>query len=144
VGSVARAHLAYGYDLGSGEDFRAAERDEYGGPVLSWMPDPEVEEPVDGEEFDFVDLALAELRRTLGSELAVGFEYAGWHDNPGWVLAIEASMRTVAWSETMALELAELTAVRPNWDIALTEALRVLGITPTQDGPKWLVFPSYG
>ena len=44
------------------------------------------------------------------------------------------------------LDPAELT-IRPvaeGWDAKVVTALTALGITPTQDCPKWLVYPSYG
>jgi hypothetical protein len=52
----------------------------------------------------------------------------------------------VEWSDTMALDLPVLNA-RPldeGWPGKLLIVLEMLGLTPTQDGPKWLVFPSYG
>ncbi|WP_426513144.1 hypothetical protein ACPPVO_22460 [Dactylosporangium sp. McL0621] len=39
MGSPVTATLAYGYDLGNGDDLRAAERDEFGGPAPAWFDD---------------------------------------------------------------------------------------------------------
>jgi hypothetical protein len=165
----ARAHLAYGYDLGTGEDFRAAERGEYGSPKLPWLNDGE-----DGEDegfgggverlllasTGFVEIpwgqrkgydedarrayytAKAEAEKRCGVEL----DHSGHSDYAGWVLVAKDSERNVEWSDVMTVDLDELTN-RPSyegWDTKLSDALAALGITPTQGGPKWLVYPSYG
>ena len=152
MGMSAGAHLVYGYDLGGGEDFKAAERGEYGEPKLPWLP---VDEDGDSVYDDFGDEVE---QRLLGSEgywdrkkeaekrVGVALTYSGHADYAGWILVAKDSERSVEWSETMPVDLDELTN-RPayeGWDKKLTEALTALGITPTQDGPKWLVFPSYG
>ena len=137
MGSTPRAHLAYGYDLGYIEDFKATERDEYGGPELTWLGE-------DGGSWDFG--ARVESVLEAADVRGVELEFSGGDDLPGWVLTATGSKRSVAWSEAMELEPAEMIA-QPNrglWNTKLADALSALGITPTQDGPKWLVFPSYG
>jgi len=158
----AYAHLAYGYDLGSGEDFKAAERGEYGSPKLPWLP---VDEDGDSEYDDFGVAVENRLLASAGftetdwqaeghfarkrdAEKRVGVQltYSGHSDYAGWVLIAKESERSVEWDEAMVVDLGELTN-RPSyegWDIKLADALTALAITPTQDGPKWLVFPSYG
>lgn len=164
MGMSADAHLAYGYDLGSGEDFKAAERGEYGEPKLPWLTDDDEE----GEHDDFEDAATKLLLASAGfteewaPEAAEGgyydrkrvaeerhgidFDYSGHSDYVGWMLIAQGSERSVEWDEAMALDLAELAALpgHHGWDEKLAAALKTLGITPTQDGPKWLVYPSYG
>ena len=168
MGMVASAHLAYGYDLGFGEDFKAAERGEYGEPKLPWLP---VDEDGDSVYSDFGGEVEKRLLASVGfteewmqdesdeerkgrwarhreAEKRIGVELdsSGHHDNPGWVLIAKDSDRNVEWSEAMTVDLDELTN-RPGyegWDTKLADALAALGITPTQDGPKWLVYPSYG
>jgi hypothetical protein len=167
MGMSAYAHLAYGYDLGTSEDFRAAERGEYGSPKLAWMP---VDEDGDSVYEDFgseVEKRLlasvgfaeewseteteadrkgrrarkAEAKKRVGVEL----DFSGG-DYPGWMLIASGSERNVEWDEAMALDLDELTG-RPaaeRWPEKLTAALEVLGITPIQVRAKWLVYPSYG
>ena len=39
MGNPVTATLAYGYNLGIPDDFKAAERDEYGGPAPTWYND---------------------------------------------------------------------------------------------------------
>lgn len=170
MGSSPRAHLAYGYDLGTSEDFQAAEHGEYGQPKLPWLTDDdeggERESFAEGVErlllaaAGFVEIpweirkdydeaarrdyydAKHEAEKQHGVELA----FSGAYDYAGWMLIAKGSDRSVEWSEAMEVDLDELTN-RPayeGWDTKLADALTVLGITPTQSGPKWLIFPSYG
>lgn len=163
MGMSARAHLAYGYDLGSGEDFKAAERGEYGSPQLPWLP-------VDEDGYtDYSDLGEKVEERLLASvgfteewgtgvegyfdrkrdaEKRVGVEldFSGHHDYAGWVLIAKESERSVEWAEAMVLDLDELEGrpTREGWDTKLRDALAALDITPTQVRAKWLVYPTYG
>lgn len=162
MGMSADAHLAYGYDLGTGEDFKAAERGEYGSPNMSWLP---VDEDGDSEYADFGEKVEERLLASVGfteewtlnsgyhdrldearKRIGVELRYSGHTDYAGWALVATGSERSVEWSEVMTVDLDELTN-RPayeGWDTKLADALTALGITPTQDGPKWLVYPSYG
>lgn len=163
MGMSAEAHLAYGYDLGTGEDFKAAERDEYGAPKLPWLP---VDEDGACEHDEFGDEVEKQLFASIGfteqwepskdgywdrkkaAEQRVGVEltYSGHADYAGWVLIATGSERSVEWSEVMVVEAQELDTrpAQEDWNAKLADALTALGITPTQDGPQWLVFPSYG
>jgi hypothetical protein len=163
MGMSASAHLAYGYDLGSGEDFKAAERGEYGEPKLPWLP---TDEDGDCDYSDFGEEVEKRLLASVGfteewapgneghwdrkrdAEKRVGVEltYSGHSDYSGWVLIAKDSERSVEWAESMPVDLGELTN-RPRyegWDTKLDDALKALGITPTQVRAKWLVYPSYG
>jgi hypothetical protein len=158
----ARAHLAYGYDLGTGEAFKAAERGEYGEPKLPWLPTDEDGDSVYGGLGEEVEKRLLasvgftednwrvegyyDRKREAEKRVGVELDYSGHADYAGWVLVAKWSKRNVEWSEAMAVDLDELTN-RPayeGWDGRLADALTALGITPTQAGPKWLVYPSYG
>ncbi len=163
MGMNASAHLAYGYDLGSEDDFKAAERSEYGSPKLPWY-DPEEDDEDDSEPTgEFSELAMRVLLDSIGfterwaegtgyfdreraaeKQLGVEFTFSGSSEYPGWLLVAKGSDRNVSWAEAMTLDPAELAADRPEWDARLAAALTALGITPTQDGSAWLVFPSYG
>jgi hypothetical protein len=137
MGSTARAELAYGYDLGSSEDFKAAERDEYGGPKLPWLPVDEDGDP------DYEDLG-EEFEKAIAGLDGVAIEYSGHADNPGLVLIARGSEQSVQWADVMVLDFAKLEHPPIEWFDRLTAAIEALGITPTQDWPRWLVFPSYG
>lgn len=135
MGSNPRACLAYGYDLGSYEDFRAAERDEYGAPKLPWLDE-------DASTYAFGDAA----EKLLTDQPGIRLDYSGSDESTGWVLVVDTSERSVEWSEVMTLNVPELEC-RPaeeGWDDKLNAALTALGITPTQQGASWLVYPSYG
>jgi hypothetical protein len=162
MGMSARAHLAYGYDLGTGEDFNAAERGEYGEPKLPWMP---VDESGDSDYEDFGGEVGKRLLASVGftetnwraegyydreyeaqKRVGVELDYSGHSDYAGWVLIAAGSERSVTWSEVIALDVDELKFEDrlPGWSKRLADALAALGITPTQTAPKWLVYPSYG
>lgn len=157
MGFVVRAQLVYGYDLGTEEDPRFAERDEYGAPDLPWFDDEETDQDEGargfvGQLFNHLyslipDPPPAEYdfeRQDAAQEyFGIGVEFPGHVDNPGLVLTA-ADKSFVSWAETMALDLVELAAPHAEWDANLAAALAALGITPDQDGPKWLVFPTYG
>jgi hypothetical protein len=135
MGSSPRAHLAYGFDLGTAEDFKAAQRGKYGQPDVPWAPD-------EMWAYTFADA----LVKQLPDPTVIGVEFSGAEDSTGWMLVVKDSKRTVDWTDALVLDLAAMNA-RPldeGWVGALYVAVETLGITPTQDGPKWLVFPSYG
>ena len=161
MGSNPRAHLAYGYDLGTDEDPRFAEKGEYDTIQLAWFDDEAEDE--DGDTLGFVEQLFNHLhslipdappadsdwrRQTVAEEhYGIRIEHSGSSEySPGCILVAPDSHRSVEWSDTMELDLLDLERRRSHedWDAALTTAIRALGITPTQDGPKWLVFPSYG
>lgn len=162
MGMTARAHLAYGYDLGSSEDFKAAERGEYGEPNLPWLTDDDDEGEHDdfGTEAEEILLTSAgfteewtpgsdgyfDRKRAAEDRVGVEIHYSGHPDYPGLMLIAKGSQRSVEWSKAMSLDPGEMIR-QPNrelWDTKLAAALTALGITPTQDGPKWLVYPTYG
>jgi hypothetical protein len=154
MGSTASAHVAYGYDLGGKEDFLAEPRDEYGSPVLPWCNDnSELTEQAEAlllKETGFSETwsdenpgyfqRLAAARQQVG----VNFEFSGHADYCGWILIATGSERSVDWAKSMAVDPDQVSRPHAEWDAKLAAALRVLGITPSQAGPRWLVFPSYG
>lgn len=160
MGSSPDAHIGYGFDLGYAEDFNAAERDEYGSPDLPWFDEEEDDGLSDkAEKLLLVEVAgftetdwradgYYERKRAAEARVGVEFIHSGGLDGDysGWVLVATGSHRSVEWSETMALDVDSLRddPAANGWDEKLAGALKALGITPTQDGAKWLVFPSYG
>lgn len=156
MGADPEARMAYGYDLGTVEDFKAAERGEYGSPALPWFD----EDDEDGFEDKAEKLLLTSVgftetwsrentgfharEREAKARLGVEFDRCGTYEYPGWVLIASGSARSVEWAQTMTVNPAEIGAPRPEWDEKLASALKALGITPTQDGPKWLAYPFYG
>jgi hypothetical protein len=162
MGSSSRAHLAYGYDLGTAEDFKAAERGEYGSPKLPWLP---VDEDGDSDYSEFGEEIEKRLLASVGftetnwraegyhdrkriaeDRIGVELDFSGHSDYAGWVLIAKGSERDVEWSDAMTLDPAELAALPAHhgWPDQLAAALSALGITPTQTAASWLVYPSYG
>lgn len=151
MGSVVTATLAYGYDLGNPDDFLAAERDEYGGPAPAWWDE-------DGPEFavqlyDALYAAIPDAptegnadRRQAAAEEHYGVELAfcGTDAYSGWALIAAGSEREACNADVLVLDLLDMEHPPSEWFDRLTAAVETLGITPTQDWPKWLVFPSYG
>jgi hypothetical protein len=156
MSDAAEAHLAYGYNLGSPGNggWKLAGADEYGDYEFPWsdggyqIAEHAAEMLVNAT--GFVDIegesrsARCSRRREIELALPVRVERSGHHDVPGYVLLVDGTHKSVEWTDAMTLDPAELGASRPEWDAQLAAALKALGITPTQDGPKWLVFPSYG
>lgn len=155
MGDSPYAHLAYGYNLGGKEGgWKLQGADEYGTFDFDWTEGG----------YGFADDVAARLivaagftetreegkpdwyrrRREAENALGVEVERSGHHEHPGWMLVATGSQRRVEWADAMVLDLRELEHPPNEWFEHLTAAVETLGITPTQDWPKWLVFPSYG
>jgi hypothetical protein len=158
MGQATDAILAYGYDLGEGfSNIRGLGR--YGElPPLTWW-DPEHDEDLaetakrhllkeiagftevweDGREGYFTREREAEAR--LGVVLKT---YCCSDSCPMYLLA--AYVTTVNRGDVEAVDPLDL-AQRPEangWDQNLQVALTALGITPTQDQPRWLLCSYWG
>jgi hypothetical protein len=145
MGSPVIANLAYGYDIGNIDESPIFE--------ATWFDDVDPDtEPVDqlyAALYAAIPDALPESNVDRRKDAAVehfGVEiaYCGTDDYSGWVLIAVGSDREACNADTMALDVRELLEGPDLWDGKLAAALTALGVTPTQDWPKWLVFPSYG
>lgn len=158
MGNYPAAVLAYGINLGTMEDFQAAERDKYGFPELPWFDLAD----------DFAEVAMGVLAQAHARTVAVPlygwpttevdeddyvkraygveFERSGERDTTtGYVLAATGSAIRCEWTDVLAVDTATLDrAARSGWDDGLRRAVHALGIRPTQTAPSWLVFPYYG
>jgi hypothetical protein len=163
------ANLAYGYDLGTYESFKAAERGQYDQPNLPWFRTENPDDPdadVDGPHNEFETALYLTLYQAIPDAPAiedaydaeapvkehfgVALEQSGAEGSFGWILAVlfdddGDTRRTVEWADALPLDLDELAALPAagGWDDRLSQVLAVLGITPLQDRPRWLVFPTY-
>ncbi len=151
MGSHPTAHLAYGYDLGDFDGFRITQVDEYGGLTVPWWDD-------DGEEFavQFYDALYAAIpdapaesnpdRRQAAAEHHFGVEIAfmGSDQFEGWLLIAAGSEREAVNAQAMVLDLHDMEHPPDGAFDRLTTAVEALGITPTQEWPRWLVYPSHG
>jgi hypothetical protein len=152
--------LAYGYDLGGGDEWKVRESGEYGELLpLSWY-NPEEEE---GDDFQ------SAAERRLLAEIA-GFTETWSRDNEGYfdreraakdVLGVEfdtycsgeypeyllaTKVITVYRGDVKDIDMADLAAApaREGWDDKLAAALGALGITPKQEYAKWLLCSYWG
>lgn len=167
MGSSPRAHLAYGYALGSDNRLDVRERvGDYGRDLtVDWWKsyddedyDPDADEDEtsvtsqiyrrlfeaipDGPAIEYSYQRESHVEQHYGVKLS----YPGAEGSSGYVLIAVGSEKSVDWDEVMTLDVDELRD-RPftaQWQLKLANALSLLGITPIQDGPRWLVFPSYG
>ena len=163
MGVSTDAILAYGYDLGGGDEWQVRELDEYGGLIPGtggWVPDPEAE-----EGYDLIGLAERHLLdasgftetyedgregyfgRELAAKEALGVEFETYcsDEYPMYVLA--AKVHTVARGyvgDVEAFLAAADDATRQEWDAKLASAVAALGVTPVQDKPKWLLVSWWG
>jgi hypothetical protein len=144
------ATLAYGYNLGVLDDFKAVERDEYGGPAPAWYDD-------EGPEFaaQFYDALYAasglpaepsadKRGSAAGRHFGVEVAFCGTDQYQGWLLIATGSEQQVCNADVLVLDLRDLEHPPNEWFERLTAAVETVGITPTQDWPRWLVFPSLG
>lgn len=161
MGSTARAKLAYGYRLGDDESgWKVHGVDEYERWQPSWLTpddDPDSDAVIEACEqrllvaAGFTDAdwradVYFDRKSAAEKQIGVEFTFSGHHEYAGVLLVASGSRRSVEWSEVMILDLDAMTA-RPGeerWDDKLRSALRVLDLSPVQEGPRWLVFPTYG
>jgi hypothetical protein len=124
----AQANLGYGFDLGGVEgEWKVA------GPVPDFI-DVDSDEYDEDEGFD----RLADLVRGSTASL----ERYGTYDMSGAVLVVGASQRGASWG-CRPVELGFTAEDLARWDVELTEALALLGLTPTQEKPRWLMYALY-
>jgi len=163
VGQRTDGLLVYGYDLGCEEDWKVRERGEYGEPVPGtggWVPDPEAE-----EGYDLIEQAMSHLLAASGftetyedgrdgyfgredaAKAALGVEFETYcsGEYPMYVLAacVVTAGRGDVVDAGAAIAAAD-DATRQEWDAKLAAALQVLGLTPVQDKPRWLLCSYWG
>lgn len=153
MGVSTDAMLLYGYDLGSGEEWKIEGVDQYGVLERAWL----------GEDDEFSEAAMRVLLASIGftetdwqvegffrrqreaeERLVVSLESHCSDEYPMWVLAAQ---KVVASRGTaLVVDFAELDAQRQagDWDDKLRAALEALGITPTQAEPCWLLASNWG
>ncbi len=130
MGHSPSAILAYGYNLSGGDrSWDVEEVDEDRGVLVAEWFDEE------DESQDFVEAAIARLNGIRG----ITFAHHGYRDSPE--ITIAAYVAEQDWDAVTSLDLGVLVSrvVLENWDAKLRAALLVLGITPTQRQPGWML-----
>ncbi len=159
MGTSTDAILAYGYNLGGGEDeWHIQEADgEYGEWTSDWY------DPEDEDRDDFVTAAEQRLLVAAGftqtdwqadgyfdrkreAEARVGVELDTHCSGEYPLYFIAAHKITARRGYAKDIDFAELEAMRieQDWDSKLTKALQVLGMTPKQERPGWFLVSYWG
>lgn len=172
MSSSAKAHLVYGFDLGSAEfgwQFKeAVATDSYGSVeiVLPWftLGVEDSDEWVDNNnrEDEFPSLANARLLKAFGFDEAVSRNLPDYYDLKQAALA-DLGVRVdsynhidfpryalIATASESRADTGDVTQVAfpsavvlHNWDRRLDLALKHLGLTPKERHPGWLLYPYY-
>jgi hypothetical protein len=140
--------LVFGYNLGGDEGgWQIEEADEYGEFELEWVDeDGDFSEGAEAKllavagftETDWKVPGYFDRKREAQARVAVALESYCSGDYPMWLLAAH---KVVARGDVKVVDFAALEALRAgqDWEGKLRAALAVLGITPKQDSPKWLL-----
>ncbi|MEU8040901.1 hypothetical protein [Streptosporangium sp. NPDC049078] len=155
MGTSTDAILAYGYDLGCGDEWKFREVGEYGEPVLDWYDDEADDTFADQAEKRLLEsVGFAEewapdngywdRKKEAETRLGIKIETYCKDDYPMYVLA--AKVITVSRGDVEILNLPALMdePTEHGWDHGLRTALTVLGITPTQEQPAWVLCSYWG
>lgn len=140
------AILCYGYNLGGGDGaWELAEEGEYGDLELDWI----------GEDDDLVEVATRRLLVAAGLDpdrhydlamTPVGVDFEGYCSDSYTSYILAAKAITVSRGDCEVLDFVALAAETEagEYDAKLASAIHVLGITPKQDRPRWLLVSYWG
>lgn len=154
MGRSSTGRLMYGYQF-QNESWLINETGEYGEPRLDWYDD-------EGDD-TFIEACEKRLLAEVGiidnpdpsryfdkgklikRHYGVGFVGYGSCDWDGSHILATCDIRASDYgAEIVDLSVLNAQARSENWDGKLARACEVLGITPTQDRPRWILCSSYG
>lgn len=159
MGQSTNGMLVYGYNFGGLDGWEIEEAGEYG----EWQPEWLNSDSDEDEDDDVIEAAGKVLLASVGfaetdwqadgyydrkraAEARLGVEFDSYcsGDYPMWVLA--ADVTTVYRGDVKVIDFAALEQAREDgdWDAKLAAAVQALGVTPKQDGPKWLLVSYWG
>lgn len=159
MGSSADGELMYGYELDGYSEWAIEETGEFGELEVDWFQDDDA-----ADRDDFVEACQRRLLASAGVHIPedpdeyVDFnklvkEHFGvkfyYHGNAecSATSCLLGTYRAYAYGYgTETLDLPDLAAApeRDGWDEKLRHACEVLGITPKQAKPAWILTSSYG
>jgi hypothetical protein len=153
MGNSADAYLAYGFDLGGGDnEWQVEEADQYGEWRPTWLADDDYRESVERAlladvGFTETDWQVDGYYARRGEALArVGVELKPHcsGDYPVWMLVTH--LVTAYWGDAKAINFTDLERLRTEgeWDAKLRRACEVLGITSKQPEPGWFLASYWG
>lgn len=159
MGSSAHGELIYGYELGGYDGWSINQTGEFGELEVDWFRDDE-----DADHNDFVEACQRRLLASAGAHVSADpDEYVDleelvkeqfgvqfyWHGNATYSAsncALGTYQAHAYGYETKILDLVDLV-VKPEmdgWDQRLALVIEILGITPKQPKPAWILTSSYG
>lgn len=157
MGTSTDAILAYGYELGGPEEWHLAEASgEYGELVLPWYDEDSDADFIDAaqkllsastgftEEWSEGNDGYFDRKRAAEARLGVVIDCHGHGDFPIYILAAHATTARRGQSEVINMAALTTAATEQAWDAKLAAAIQTLGITPTQDQPRWLLCSYWG
>lgn len=140
---IATVTRIYGYYLGNPDDgWHVEEANSRGSLNLGWYVDVNSK----GTYGDFIASATDHLH-DKGALADVAFVTFG-DLTPGSsrvhiALAAEGSRSSTSqWGDSLSLEAGSTLTLEPHWDLALTRALRAMGLTPHQERACWQYLPA--
>lgn len=151
MGTSTNAILAYGYELGGDNDgWKIAEAGPYGELRLPWL----TEDELDNAEFDFAEEVMLRLAREAGhdvkytsqaeEETGLRVESHCSAECAEWLLAAKVITAYRGHPKNIDFAALERERVERDWDSKLERACQVLGITPTQGKPRWVLCSYWG
>lgn len=149
MGTSTNGILVYGFNLGGGDsEWEIAEAGEYG----SWEPEWHT-----GDD-DVITAAETKLKESVGftetdwrvdgyferereAEKRVGVEFKSYCSGEYAMWTLAATSITAYRGDAIEVDFAALEQQRidEDWDAKLKRACEVLGVTPKQGQPKWLL-----
>jgi hypothetical protein len=138
MGDHAYGVVAYGFDLGSREEWKL-EGAEDAGFSFPWFDESE-------EEGDFQEQADALLLEVAGPGAAVRIEVMSYdtYDEPSYCLVARSISVSTGDVKVLDLHAMSLEVLGGNYDERLAWACKTLGIKPLQGQAAWLLVSDYG
>ena len=141
------ANLAYGFFLGTDEEWAVEEADEYGSLDRPWAND----DPIDGiyrallqasilASTEIEKEAFSGMERTVQERWNLKVDLFANFERQGAAYFLMAGKKQTASSLTA--EPVTLTLPK-DADTVLLWAVRVLEISPIQKTPQWMLYPTY-
>lgn len=159
MGQSTNAMLNYGYSFGGGDSaWEIAETGEYGELAVDWFNDEGEDESDD--EGGFIEQAFKRLYEAIPDAPEVRYDweredlvkkhYGVWFeshcsgDYPMWMLTTYETTAYRGDCDVIDWRTLDEQRQREDWDGKLARAIEVLGVTPKQAQPAWLLASYWG
>jgi hypothetical protein len=137
---VGDALLVYGYDIGDGDDLGMGQDTDVTGQLMSRL------RHASGFTETYEDGNLGYFSREREADLALGVEVIshGSASYPMYLLVAFEMTASHGYPETVDLAGLRRRVVDEDWDGRLASACQVLGVTPAQPQPTWILASDQG